>query len=195
MPQAGKYYLLSVFFLCGLFSARLYANELEDLVTESRKLVAGYELQLQTAYDEAYQANDSADIENVCKKASTLIAMDFAKDGWTISRTSLEVLNRDNAPDNVEHDILNRFHEKQAEGTPTERLSWYKFTEIANHSEFRYIRAFELAERCMSCHTSTDKSEGLLPLAAYTLKKIRTKNYFPDKAGDEPYENLPVFEE
>ena len=196
MPEAGKYYLLSIIVLYGLFTARSNANELEELVTDSRKLIANYEFRLQVAYDDAYQSNKPAAVEEVCKKASTIFAGSLAKGGWRIGRTSLDVLNRDNAPDHIEQNILKNFSEKLDEGAETERLSWYKFTEIANHSEFRYIKAFEMEQRCMSCHKDQSTTSGTQnTFAVYTLKKIETKNYFPEEAFSEPAGPLPLYEE
>jgi hypothetical protein len=196
MPGAGQYTLLSIIVLCGIFPSHTSANELEQLVTESRKLIANYQFRLQTAYDDAYQSGKPEAIKEVCKKASTAFAAAFSKDGWTIGRTSLEVLNHDNIPDDTEQNILNKFNEKQVAGTETEKLSWYKFTEIANHSEFRYIKGFEMEQRCLSCHSGKENRESSMPrLAVFTVKRIETKNYFPEVFSGEQHKPLPVFEE
>jgi hypothetical protein len=188
--------LFSAILLCGLYPSYLMANELEELVMDSKKLIANYEFRLQTAYDDAYDLKDPSAIEEVCKKASTTFATGLTKGKWRIGRTSLDVLNRDNAPDHVEQNILKNFSDKLNDGAETERLSWYKLTEIANHSEFRYIKAFEMEQRCMSCHKGQSTTSGTQnTFAVYTLKKIETKNYFPEEAFSEPADPLPLYEE
>lgn len=195
MPGAVLFHLYSVI-LCCLFPSFLLADELEDLVTDSKILITSYSSQMQMAYETAYNSKNPLAVEEVCKKAATSIARSLAKDRWKIGRTSLDILNQDNAPDHIEKNILDNFNDKQASGTEIEKLSWYKFTEVGNYSEFRYIKAFELEQRCMSCHTSQRKKEESLPgLAAYSVKKIETKNYFPEQHRLEQYDPLPVYEE
>ena len=196
VPGAVLSRLLSVIFLYTLFSPHLMANELEELVIDSKKLITNYEFRLQTAYDDAYHSKNPATVEEICKKASTTFATGLSKGGWRIGRTSLNVLNRDNAPDHVEQNILKIFSEKLDEGAETERLSWYKLTEIANHSEFRYIKAFAMEQRCMSCHKDQSTISGTQnTFAVYTLKKIEKKNYFPEEVRSKPGEPLPLYEE
>ena len=195
MPGAVLFHLYSVI-LCCLFPSFLLADELEDLVTDSKILITSYSSQMQMAYETAYNSKNPLAVEEVCKKAATSIARSLAKDGWKIGRTSLDILNQDNAPDHIEKNILDNFNDKQASGTETEKLSWYKFTEVGNHSEFRYIKAFELEQRCMTCHSSQwNKEESLPDLAAWIVKRTETKNYFPDQNQLDHYKPLPVFEE
>jgi hypothetical protein len=172
------------------------ANEIEDLVAESKSLIQSYASQLQTAYDNAYNLNSTDAVQGVCRKIAIDIADKLAKGGWTVRRTGLDVLNKNNAPDHTEVKVLHNFITRQSEGKETETLAWYKLNEIGNQSEFRYIRAFTMEQRCMTCHTSQQHKEGSLPaLFAWTVIKTETKNYFPDQNQLDQYEPLPVFEE
>lgn len=172
------------------------ANEVDDLVAESKSLIQSYASQLQTAYDNAFGSHASDAVQGICRKVAIEIAGNLAKDGWTIRRTGLDVLNKNNAPDRTEVKVLHNFITRQSEGKETETLTWYKLNEIGNQSEFRYIKAFEMEQRCMICHTGQQSKTGSpSALSAYTLTRIETKNYFPDPVQQGQHEPLPTFEE
>jgi hypothetical protein len=172
------------------------ADEIEDLVAESKNLIQSYTSQLQTAYDNAYNLNSTDAVQAICRNVAIDIADELANDGWGIRRTGLAVLNKNNAPDHTELRVLNNFIARQSEGKAADTLSWYKLNEVGNRSEFRYIKAFTIEQRCMTCHTSQQHKEGSLPaLFAWSVIRTETKNYFPDQNQLDQYEPLPVFEE
>jgi hypothetical protein len=179
-----------------LFPAAIVANEIEDLVAESKSLIQSYATQLQTAYDNAFDSNNPDAIQVVCQNIAMKIAGNLAQDEWIIRRTGLDVLNKNNAPDQTELKVLHNFITRQSEEKNIEALSWYKFNETGNQSEFRYIRAFTMENRCMTCHKHQESKTGSPPaLSAYTLTKFETRNYFPDPVLQDQHAPLPTFTE
>ena len=182
--------------VCCFIPSHLIANEIADLVADSKNLIRSYSSQLQSAYDNAFGSDTSDAVREVCRKIAIDIAGELAKDGWIIRRTGLEVLNKNNAPDRTEIKVLQNFITRQSEGKETETLSWYKFNETGNQSEFRYIKAFTMEQRCMSCHTEQQSKTGTTTaLSVYTLTRKEIKNYFPDPVQQGKYGPLQNFEE
>lgn len=181
----------SIFVLICSFS--VMANELDELAVEGKNLVNTYSAQLQQEYDKAYATISFDAVRKVCKETALILANDLDRNGWIIRRTSLDPLGETNLPDETEKRILHDLTDQQIESVNKELPPWYKLTETGNLSEFRYIKAFIMEQRCMTCHTETPGKNSAL--AAYTLKKSVMKNYFPDEISTETRAPLPVFEE
>jgi len=191
------YRFISIFFIIFLLAPLLSsADELDELAMESKKLIDVYSSHLQKEYDKAYTTISLDAVREICRKTALEIASHLSKDGYTIRRISITPLNEQNIPDLTEKRILQDFITRQAEGKEVDSLSWYKLNEIGNQSEFRYIKAFAMEQRCMTCHRDQSMStEPQNTLAAYALKKVETKNYFPEEMFREQQKPLPVFEE
>lgn len=173
-----------------IYPFQLSAEELDDLVKNSKDIIDSYAVNMQLEYDNAYKQNDPLFVKEVCAKKAKEIAGNFGRNGWSIRRISLDYKNTDNAPDLTEKRILNDFVTKQRKGKNIDELAWYKLSEIANQSEFRYIKAFPLDKRCMECHSGISQS-----MVAYSVKKIEMKNYIPDETKQTSHMPLPEFEE
>jgi len=196
VPRINRFYPLLFAATCCLYPAHSMADEIEDLVAESKNLIQSYTSQLQTAYDNAYNLNSTDAVQAICRNVAIDIADELANDGWGIRRTGLAVLNKNNAPDHTELRVLNNFIARQSEGKAADTLSWYKLNEVGNRSEFRYIKAFTIEQRCMTCHTGQQSKTGSAPaLSAYTLTRAETRNYFPDPVQQGQFEPLPDFTE
>ena len=179
-----------------LYSSQAFAEELDNLLKSAKDLINTYSLSIQLEYEKGYSLNDPIFIKEICRQKAKEIAANMSRDGWSITRISMDYNNIDNAPDQTERRILKDFLAKNRKGKAAEELAWYKLNEIGNQSEFRYIRAFAMEERCMSCHSNTDKKSATFPsLAAYSVKKIETKDYFPAENNNESMTPLPKFKE
>jgi hypothetical protein len=187
-------YLLPVMLLPNFSASR--ADELDELILNSKKLADNYSSQLLTAYDNAYSAVSFDAVREVCRKTALELANRLSTNGHVIRRISVHPLNEQNIPDQTEKKVLQDFIARQTEGKEVDKLVWYKLQETGNRSEFRYIKAFILEQRCITCHkTQTSENEPLPELAAYSVKRIETKNYFPEEFSGEQHKPLPVFEE
>lgn len=192
MNRPIKY--LSIIVLLNSFAS--VADELDELAMESKKLVDVYSSQLQMEYDKAYATINFDAVREICRVTALGLAGDLNKDGYTIRRISMNPLNEQNIPDQTEKGILQDFITRQTKGNYVDKLSWYKLDEIGNQSQFRYIKAFTMEQRCMTCHqdqSMTTWSQNTI--SAYALKKIETKNYFPEEMFNEKHKPLPVFSE
>lgn len=179
-----------------LYSSQLTAAELDELTSTGKEIINTYALNMRIAYENAYRRNDPLFIEKVCREQAQKIASHVARDGWTIGRISTEPVNTENIPDQTEQRVLRDFTAKHSRGRDTDQLAWYKLSEVGNLSEFRYIKAFTLEDRCVSCHAGSVSKNGSLPgLAAYSVKFVETKDYFPDEAKHGSQILLPEFEE
>ncbi len=180
----------------GLMSYHLAANELDDFSEQAKDLIANYSSQLLAAYEQAYASGNLEAVAEICRNKAIEIANTLTRDSWKIHRITHAALNKNNRPDYTENKVLNEFEQKQEQGWKTDQLAWYKLDEIGNQSEFRYVKAFQLEERCMACHgahRSADNSG--IRLSAYALKRIETKNYFSEEPKLDQNQMLEEFEE
>jgi len=179
-----------------LCSSQLSAAELDELVSTSREIINTYALNMRIAYENAYRQNDPLFVEEVCREQARKNATHLSGNDWTIRRISLDAISMENTPDQTGQRVLRDFIAKQARGEDTDQLAWYKLSEAGNLSEFRYIKAFTLEDRCVSCHAGSVSKNGSRPgLAAYSVKFAETKNYFPDEAKHNRQIPIPEFEE
>ena len=172
------------------------AGELDDLVKTGREIISVYSLKMQTDYESAFGKNDPLSVKKVCAKSAKVNADGIEKNGWEIHRITFNGINVINTPDQTEARVLKDFQDKLAEGKEADKLAWYQLREVGNQSEFRYIRAFTLEERCMTCHGDKKNPDVNFPgLAAYSVRKIEHKHYLPDDSGQSEQELLPDFRE
>ncbi len=86
--------------------------------------------------------------------------------GWTIGRTSLEVRNESNAPDEWEVMILNQFEKRKAAGESLKTMEYAETVKIGDKLVYRYMKPIPTAGLCVSCH-GDNMSESL-------TNKVRT---------------------
>ena len=87
--------------------------------------------------------NTSAD--PIAKKVS-------AETGWTVGRTSLKLRNPNNAPDDWELNVLNKFEERKASGESPKTLEYSETVMVDGKKTFRFMKAIPTGEVCMNCH-------------------------------------------
>lgn len=192
-PVVLNNYLLTLIFCFS--SGQAPAEDLDSLVKTSREIINTYALGMQFAYENAFRQNDLQFVKEVCEKTARENAVNLGKNGWQLQRVNLHSKNSMNTPDRTEKRILQDFLKKQSQGKSVEELSWYKLHEAGNQSEFHYMRAFKLEQRCMSCHAQNSSTDETTNLAAYSLKKIETKDYFPDTVAHDKNTPLPEYQE
>jgi hypothetical protein len=89
----------------------------------------------------------------VCSEQAPAIAksIDVAK-GWSIRRTSLKLRSPDNAPDEWERGVLERFEKKRAAGSKADELEEHAIVDEGGTKRFRYMKAIGTAALCLNCH-------------------------------------------
>ena len=88
-----------------------------------------------------------------CKiQAPIITAQSHADSPLIIRRTSLKLRNLNNAPDVWEVDVLNKFQQKLAQGTPIEQLTFAEVIEQNGTKQRRFMRAIPTQDVCLNCH-------------------------------------------
>lgn len=112
---------------------------------------------------------------SVCNSVAPAIAAENAKDGWTLTRTSLRMRNSANTPDAWELTQLKQFELTNALGQqPADKpiiASEYIVEDGKTH--FRYMKAIPTQELCLGCHGSNVDPE---------VNALINKTYPDDKA-------------
>jgi len=95
---------------------------------------------------------------DVCKTVAPSIAADQSQaHGLQIGRTALKVRNPDNAPDDDERAVLERFVAKIEAGADPKTLEDARVVTLAGGDKvLRYMKAIPTAEKpCLACHGET----------------------------------------
>ena len=157
--------VLIIFCFC---PSHVLGEEIDNLVKTGKAIINDYANHLQKDYGNAFHQKNSV-ISDICKKNVQPPVIN----GWQIRRISLSTLNKINAPDAIDTRILEDFNLKLAEGWGLERLAYYKLDETENFKQFRYYKAFQYEQRCLSCHVNKEGNKLLTPgLGAYVIVKI-----------------------
>ncbi len=107
---------------------KVLANELEDLIQESKELIQIFSDKIQVEYDKVVKEKNINNTVKVCKIIAHNIEDALSKDGWYIKRTSLKPKNPDNAPDQFEKKIIRDFEINKSSGWPINKMAYYKMT-------------------------------------------------------------------
>jgi len=147
------------------------AENLQPLQQEGRQIAKEFLGQLKPELKKAMKSGGPAHAIEVCYKKAPQIAAELSeKTGWQLKRTSLKVRNPNNAPDEWEKQVLQRFEQQKAQGTDPKTLEYVEVIEENGQKVFRYAKAIPTGKVCLVCH-GTQVSEPL-------LKKIRS--YYPE---------------
>ena len=97
----------------------------------------------------------------VCNlKALPLTQSVSESSGWEIDRTSLQLRNPKNAPDEWEKAILEQFANKARQGANLKTLGFSQVVvEEDGRKAFRMMKAIPVAEQCLACHGTQLKPE------------------------------------
>jgi diadenosine tetraphosphatase ApaH/serine/threonine PP2A family protein phosphatase len=192
-------YLLPVL-LTGLFCiVPARANDIDQHVNESRKLVQEFTQSLKRELQRGLKAGGPAYAIGVCNVNAPTIAAALADEsGWEVGRTSLRIRNPGNSPDDWERHILETFEERLLSGEQPADIEYFEVVQENGDPVFRYMKAIPTAEMCESCHGSNldtsvkERLRDLYPMdqaRGYHAGDIRgaftfAKSLSTDKAGD-----------
>lgn len=115
----------------------------DELLAESRNVVASFAAEMQTALQEAMAAGGPVAAIAVCKDVAPGIAERMsAETGATVGRTSLQVRNPANTPSDWQRDVLADFDSGATD----------EFFERTGNNAARYMKAITTGALCLNCH-------------------------------------------
>lgn len=121
---------------------------------EARALVKEFGSTLKGELQAAMQSGGPTAAIEVCHTRAPEIAAQLSTEGWEVARTSLKPRNPENAPDDWEVSVLERFEEQRAKGVPVPTLEYSALVETPEGREFRYMKAIPTQGLCLTCHGS-----------------------------------------
>jgi hypothetical protein len=120
---------------------------------QSRATAAEFMKTLKGELLQAMQAGGPVNAIAVCNTRAPSIAAELgAMRGWEVGRTSLKPRNLENAPDEWERSVLERFEQRKQAGEDPAKLEYFEVVEQNGQPVFRYMKAIPTAELCLSCH-------------------------------------------
>ncbi len=156
--------------------------EMEQRIKESRAVLKAFAAELKGELKNALDKGGPLQAITVCSTVAPTIAREQSrKHGWQIGRTSLKPRNPDNAPDDWEKKVLERFESRKSAGENPRRMEHAEIIEQNGKRVFRYMKAIPTAEKpCLLCHGSH-----IEPDIAAALDKLYPKDQARGfKAGD-----------
>ncbi len=141
----------------GLAQAEEAMGEKEKLVKEAKQAIQGLMGDLQKQLKAALKEGGPTKAIEVCKDVAPAIAEKQSQaHGMTVARTALKFRNPDNAPDDYEKQVMEKFLEEIAAGKSAKELASAEIVEGEDGSRtFRFMKAIPTAEKpCLACHGS-----------------------------------------
>lgn len=131
----------------------MQAMSKEELVQGAKQTVMTMVGKMQETMKAAMQEGGPIKAIEVCNvKAPKAAAKMSEKSGYQISRTSLKLRNPNNAPDQWELDVLNKFEERKAAGEDVATMAHAEIVEQEGKRVFRFMKAIPTQGQCLICH-------------------------------------------
>lgn len=170
-----KYIALLMFF-CGISLLAVDdALGVDGYVARSRTAVSQLMESLQVQLMAAMQTGGPVEAIEVCQIQAHPIAIAVSRDqGMQIRRVSMKTRNPENAPNDWQTQILERFEERKRSGEAPNSLEAVEWAEGDGQREFRYMMAIPTGSLCLQCHgeSLTDEVQKAL-LDGYPLDQAR----------------------
>lgn len=166
--------------ICFILSTISYSDHQSDLL-ENFELngtaqIKNFSAQLKQQLSSAMQAGGAIAAVELCKLKAPEIADNINKGSLLkIKRTSLELRNLNNAPEDWEQKILVLFTQQYANGKPAGELVYSEQIDDQNITTLRMMRAIPIQTVCLTCH-------GDPQTLAPELTKALQENYPNDNA-------------
>lgn len=94
----------------------------------------------------------------VCREKAPQMAKTASEQtGWGIRRVSLRNRNPKAVPDAWERSALEEFDRRAAAGESPASLEKAEIVAIADHKEYRYMKALPVQQICLACHGAADQ--------------------------------------
>ncbi len=129
-------------------------RQVNEHLEESRAVIQQFAEQLQGELLSAMQEEGPISAIRVCSDKAPAIAADASETyNGDVARTSLQIRNTENTPDDWEAEILARFDERRERGQGPKGIDHYEVHKTEEGGrEFRYMMAIPAGEACMTCH-------------------------------------------
>jgi len=157
------------------------ASDAEERIKASRATVKSFMVDLKGELQSAMKAGGPVNAIQVCKQKAPQIAARISNEkGWDVGRTSLKLRNPNNAADEWEKQVLQKFEQRKANGEDPKTIEFHEVVIKGDKKQFRYMKAIPTAPVCLACH-----GEKIKPKVATKLDQL-----YPDdmargfKAGD-----------
>ena len=141
----------------------------KQLKAQAKQRIKLFSTKLKAALVGAIQEDGFKHAVSVCKDQAPAIAQELSNDGWTISRTSMKVRNAENAANDWEQTVLEKFDQRYKAGELASNLH----TSTLENEAYKYMQAIPTGELCLACHGKS--------VAPSLLQHIQT-SYPSDKA-------------
>ena len=129
----------------------------ENTIT-ARKLVKDFGTQLKSELMHGMKKGGATEAIAVCYQKAPQIAKQLSDSTyWKIGRTSSKTRNSDNAPDDWEKSILDKFEKQLKDGKDIKTLEYSEIVKIGDSEYFRYMKAIPTGGVCLNCHGSNIK--------------------------------------
>ncbi len=147
---------------------------MEERIRGSREVVNQFASELKSHLKSALKEGGASRAIRVCSEIAPATSARFShRTGWRVGRTSLKFRNPDNIPRKWEKKVLQRFHEQRRQEIPAEQMQFYEVVDVAGKKYFRYMKAIETREICLTCHGSQLSQE---------IRKVLNQIYPQDRA-------------
>ncbi len=170
-----KKHIALILLCCSVPLSLVAAEDPEARVEQSRAVIKEFSMALKADLKKSLQKGGPVQAISVCNTVAPAIAKhQSTKHGWDVGRVSLKPRNPDNAPDDWEKSVLEKFEARKKAGESPAKMEYFEVVENGGKKEFRYMKAIPVKKKpCLACHGTDIK-----PDIATSLDKL----YPEDKA-------------
>ncbi len=136
-----------------MFHAARAVDLVPEWLAQSRLLTQQLGTELKSELTSALTSTGPTGAIEVCRSRAPEIAAKLSREsGAIVSRTALRVRNPANAPDDLQHAILEQFADDLAAGRTEMPLEAAVEINRGGKIEHRYMRAIPMDAMCLACH-------------------------------------------
>jgi len=142
------------------FTHQVFADEIETNIQASRAVVKDFMGSLKKTLVHSMQEGGAVNAISSCNIKAPEISKEKSQiHNMEIGRTSLQVRNELNKPDQWELSVLNAFEERKSKGEAVKKMEYAEIVTIEGKQFFRYMKAIPTGKVCLNCHGSSIKNE------------------------------------
>lgn len=148
-------------------------DDMAVFIEQSKAQIKRLATSLKTKLTEAMQNGGPGKAIEVCNLEAPVITSDInSTSDVYVKRTSLKIRNPDNAPDEWEIMVLNKFQEQLDNGMPLKEINYAQVSEQDGVTTYRMMRPIPVGGVCLACHGPSDS------LPKEVKQELKTK--YPD---------------
>jgi hypothetical protein len=127
--------------------------EFQSFKSDAVGAIKGLAQNLKKKLQAAMKAGGPVKAIEVCNTVAPSIAYAQSQErGLTIRRTALKLRNPDNAPDDFERKVLEKFVADIAAGKDPKKLAYTEAVKTDDGTVLRFMKAIPTGELCLKCH-------------------------------------------